>query len=79
MYLFLHTLIKDLMKQRLELLETKVAFQDMTIEELNQMVMHLQADISKLKEQLMLLSQKIQANQSSNIASLTEETPPPHY
>lgn len=79
MYLFLHALIKDLMKQRLELLETKVAFQDMTIEELNQMVMHLQADISKLKEQLMLLSQKIQANQSSNIASLAEETPPPHY
>ena len=79
MYLFLHTLIKDLMKQRLELLETKVAFQDMTIEELNQMVMHLQADISKLKEQLMLLSQKIQANQLSNIASLAEETPPPHY
>ena len=67
------------MKQRLELLETKVAFQDMTIEELNQMVMHLQADISKLKEQLMLLSQKIQANPSSNIASLAEETPPPHY
>nr|WP_255307720.1 SlyX family protein [Gilliamella apicola] len=71
--------MKDLMNQRLELLETKVAFQDMTIEELNQMVMHLQADISKLKEQLTLLSQKIQANQSSNIASLAEETPPPHY
>ncbi|OCL25036.1 hypothetical protein A9G03_03160 [Gilliamella sp. wkB171] len=79
MYLYLQTLIKDLMNQRLELLETKVAFQDMTIEELNQMVMHLQADISKLKEQLTLLSQKIQANQSSNIASLAEETPPPHY
>ncbi|OCG12485.1 hypothetical protein A9G09_09475 [Gilliamella sp. wkB292] len=79
MYIYLQTLIKDLMNQRLELLETKVAFQDMTIEELNQMVMHLQADISKLKEQLTLLSQKIQANQSSNIASLAEETPPPHY
>lgn len=79
MYIYLQTLIKDLMNQRLELLETKIAFQDMTIEELNQMVMHLQADISKLKEQLTLLSQKIQANQSSNIASLAEETPPPHY
>lgn len=67
------------MNQQLELLETKVAFQEMTIEELNQMVINLQADISKLKEQLTLLSQKLQANQTSNIASLSEETPPPHY
>lgn len=67
------------MNQQLELLETKVAFQEMTIEELNQMVVNLQADINKLKEQLTLLSQKLQANQTSNIASLSEETPPPHY
>ncbi|MCX8660990.1 SlyX family protein [Gilliamella sp. B2889] len=67
------------MNQQLELLETKVAFQEMTIEELNQMVVNLQSDISKLKEQLTLLSQKLQATQTSNIASLSEETPPPHY
>ncbi|AHN24746.1 lysis protein [Gilliamella apicola] len=67
------------MKHQLELLETKVAFQEMTIEELNQMVVNLQSDISKLKEQLTLLSQKLQATQVSNIASLSEETPPPHY
>ena len=67
------------MNQQLELLETKVAFQEMTIDELNQMVVNLQADISKLKEQLMLLSQKVQATQTSNIANLSEETPPPHY
>ncbi|MCX8653668.1 SlyX family protein [Gilliamella sp. B2840] len=67
------------MKHQLELLETKVAFQEMTIEELNQMVVNLQSDISKLKEQLTLLSQKLQATQVSNIANLSEETPPPHY
>lgn len=67
------------MKHQLELLETQVAFQEMTIEELNQMVVNLQSDISKLKEQLTLLSQKLQATQVSNIASLSEETPPPHY
>lgn len=67
------------MKHQLELLETKVAFQEMTIEELNQMVVNLQSDISKLKEQLTLLSQKLQATQVSNIASLSEEPPPPHY
>ncbi|QYN45877.1 SlyX family protein [Gilliamella sp. ESL0405] len=74
-----HLLMKNFMNQQLELLETKVAFQEITIEELNQMVTHLQADISKLKEQLTLLSQKLQAAQTSNIASLSEETKPPHY
>ncbi|WP_294964497.1 SlyX family protein [uncultured Gilliamella sp.] len=67
------------MNQQLEFLETKVAFQEITIEELNQSVTNLQADVSKLKEQLILLSQKIQASQGSNIANLSEETPPPHY
>ncbi|MFQ0972585.1 SlyX family protein [Gilliamella sp. wkB308] len=67
------------MTQQIELLETKVAFQEITIEELNQAVTNLQADVSKLKEQLMLLSQKLQATQTSNIANLSEETPPPHY
>ncbi|MCX8574248.1 MULTISPECIES: SlyX family protein [unclassified Gilliamella] len=67
------------MRQQIELLETKVAFQEITIEELNQAVTNLQADVSKLKEQLMLLSQKLQATQTSNIANLSEETPPPHY
>ena len=67
------------MRQQIELLETKVAFQEITIEELNQAVTNLQADVTKLKEQLMLLSQKLQATQTSNIANLSEETPPPHY
>ncbi|WP_294614774.1 SlyX family protein [uncultured Gilliamella sp.] len=67
------------MNQQLEFLETKVAFQEITIEELNQSVTNLQADVSKLKEQLILLSQKLQASQVSNIANLSEETPPPHY
>lgn len=67
------------MRQQIELLETKVAFQEITIEELNLAVTNLQADVSKLKEQLMLLSQKLQATQPSNIANLSEETPPPHY
>lgn len=69
----------DLLSKRIELLETKLTFQDLTIEELNQMVIQLQLESSKLKEQLMLLSQKLQAAQVSNIASMSEETPPPHY
>ena len=67
------------MNQQLERLETKLAFQEMTIEQLNQTVTALQSDVSKLKEQLTLLSHRLKASQISNIASATEETPPPHY
>ncbi|MDF7670630.1 SlyX family protein [Orbaceae bacterium ESL0721] len=63
--------------QQLELLETKLAFQEITIDELNQIIITLQDDVSKLKKQLVLLSQKL--TQVTNIASLSEETPPPHY
>lgn len=64
---------------RIELLESKVAFQDLTIEELNQVVIQLQMESHKLTAQLRLLSKRLQAAQTNNIASPNEETPPPHY
>ena len=67
------------MNKRIEQLETKICFQDITIEELNQTVIILQNEITKLKEQLRLLSKKLQSVQTSNIATMSEETPPPHY
>ncbi|AJA44040.1 SlyX family protein [Frischella perrara] len=67
------------MNKRIEQLETKICFQDITIEELNQTVIILQNEITKLKEQLILLSKKLQSVQTSNIATMSEETPPPHY
>lgn len=67
------------MNHRIDQLETKVCFQDTTIEELNQTVIQLQNEVAKLKQQLTLVSKKLQAVHTSNIASMTEETPPPHY
>ncbi len=60
-------------------LETKIAFQEKTIEELNDVIVHQQFMLDKMQRQLRHLADKLKGVQSSNIASLAEETPPPHY
>ncbi|MBM7071308.1 SlyX family protein [Shewanella sp. 202IG2-18] len=70
--------MSELQKQ-VDDLETKLSFQELTIEELNQELIRLNDIVAAQQHKLQLLIQKITAIEPSNIASQSEETPPPHY
>ncbi|MBV7388846.1 SlyX family protein [Pasteurellaceae bacterium TAE3-ERU1] len=64
---------------RIAELETKITFQEGLIDDLNQALITQQFALDKLQQQVRLLAQKLTDLQPSNIASMSEETPPPHY
>lgn len=69
----------SLTEQRISELETKVAFQEETIDSLNQTVVELNQRLDLVQRQLKQLADKVMAAGSSQIATQAEETPPPHY
>ncbi|KLV05609.1 MULTISPECIES: SlyX family protein [Photobacterium] len=69
----------DQLQARIDELEMKQAFQDQTIEELNQALTAQQFLIDKIHTQMQFLVGKVKGMQPSLMASESEETPPPHY
>jgi SlyX protein len=67
------------MEQRLIDLESRVAFQDDALEQLNRVVHEQQLQIDHLRAELDTVKQQLRAVAPTLVAGRDEETPPPHY
>jgi len=66
-------------EERIVELETKVSFQERLIQELNEALTRQQQQLDALQHRLETMREKIQADLSDEIKSVSEEVPPPHY
>lgn len=66
------------LEQRIADLETRLAFQDDTIQALNDVLVAQQAAIDRLQAQLKVLARR-QEDMQSGIGVEGDEAPPPHY
>ncbi len=60
-------------------LESKLAFQDETINELNEVITDQQQQLDQLREEIRLLSLRIASVAESAVGTEEKEAPPPHY
>ncbi|MBU0483558.1 MAG: SlyX family protein [Proteobacteria bacterium] len=67
------------MDERLVELETRVAFQDNTLEELNEVIISQQDQIDLLNREVKLLKEQMLGLHGSRDDYKTEDPPPPHY
>ncbi len=65
------------LSERIDALETKLAFQDETIETLNQTITAQWQQIDALARQLASLSERLREAEAQ--APATTDEPPPHY
>jgi len=67
------------LRNSIEALESRNAFQDDVIEQLNNELSVHQLEISALKSQLKLIASRIKENNNEQGQSQDIEPPPPHY
>ncbi|KJR34165.1 SlyX protein [Vibrio navarrensis] len=67
------------LENRLHDLECQLAFQEQTIEELNDALAQQQLLIGKMQHQMKYMVGKMKNMETSNLADPAKEPPPPHY
>ena len=65
--------------EKLEVLETQQAFQEDTIDALNQVIIQQQKDIEQLHLKVGILQERVKQTIESGSEVETDEPPPPHY
>ena len=67
------------MNERMVELKVRVAFQEQTLQELNEVVTRQQQQIDRLAQELETLKVQLAIVAPSLVIAKEEETPPPHY
>ncbi|EGR4177333.1 SlyX family protein [Vibrio cholerae] len=67
------------LQERIDDLECKLAFQEQTIETLNDALTQQQLLLSKMQDQMKYVVGKVKNMDTSTLADPAHETPPPHY
>ncbi len=67
------------MEDRIEQLEIKLSFQDDTVQALSDIVARQDRDIERLKQEIIMLKEKMQEIRVSAVKAEADEMPPPHY
>lgn len=67
------------LEKRIEALESRNAFQDDVIEQLNHEITIHQAQLSELKHQLTLIASRVKDSNTQQSKQDDVEPPPPHY
>lgn len=67
------------MEERLIQIETRLAYQELTIEQLNEALLDQQKEISLLKKQLANIEKALADTAEPGVVDISLETPPPHY
>jgi len=67
------------LEQHVEALESRNAFQDDVIEQLNNELTIHQSEIAELKAQLKIVAERIKSNSTVDTGKIEQEPPPPHY
>ena len=67
------------MNERLTELEVRVAFQDKTLQDLNEVVTRQQREIDRLTKELEAVKSRLSGFAPSMVIRQEDEKPPPHY
>jgi len=67
------------MENRIINLETRIAFYEKTIDELNAVVFEQAKEIRILQQKMELINEMVKSSGNAILKDLKDETPPPHY